>query len=59
MVQFSESHHLLSMCLSEETLKASGPFYLVYMEGEVKYNTGGKRVACRQCSRLTNSRGQL
>ena len=24
------------MCLSEETLKAGGPFYLVYMPGEVK-----------------------
>ena len=26
----------LSLCLSEETLKAVGPFYLVSMPGEVK-----------------------
>ena len=25
------------MCLSDETLKAVGPFYLVSMPGEVKY----------------------
>ena len=29
----------LSQCLSEETLKAVGPFYLVSMPGEVKYPT--------------------
>ena len=33
----------LSPCLSEETLKAVGPFYLVSMPGEVKRShTGGK-----------------
>ena len=30
-----------SQCLSEETLKAVGPFYLVSMPGEVKYPTQG------------------
>ena len=29
----------LCQCLSEETLKAVGPFYLVSMPGEVKYST--------------------
>ena len=38
--------HLLhiSLCLSEETLKAGGPFYLVSMPGEVKYPTQGVNV---------------
>ena len=27
----------VSLCLSDETLKAVGPFYLVSMPGEVKY----------------------
>ena len=27
----------VSLCISEETLKAVGPFYLVSMPGEVKY----------------------
>ena len=31
----------LYLCLSEETLKAVGPFYLVSMPGEVKYPTQG------------------
>ena len=31
-------------CLSEETLKASGPFYLVYMPGEVNDRTQGVNV---------------
>ena len=35
------SHYL---CLSEETLKAGGPFYLVYMPGEVKAPTLGVNV---------------
>ena len=26
----------ICLCLSEETLKAGGPFYLMYMPGEVK-----------------------
>ena len=30
-----------SMCLSDETLKAVGPFYMVSMPGEVKYPTRG------------------
>ena len=30
---------LLCQCLSDETLKAVGPFYLVSMPGEVKYPT--------------------
>ena len=29
----------LCQCLSEETVKAVGPFYLVSMPGEVKYPT--------------------
>ena len=31
-------------CLSEETLKAIGPFYLVSMSGEVKDPTQGSRL---------------
>ena len=31
----------LCQCLSEETLKAVGPFYLVSMPGEVKDSTQG------------------
>ena len=30
--------------LSEETLKAGGPFYLVFMPGEVKYPPQGVNV---------------
>ena len=29
----------VSLCLSDETLKAIGPFYLVSVSGEVKYPT--------------------
>ena len=38
----------LRQCLSEETLKAVGPFYLVYMPGEVKDSTSlhWKCVTC-------------
>ena len=32
---------LLCQCLSDETLKAAGPFYLVSMPGEVKDPTTG------------------
>ena len=39
------------LCLSEETLKAGGPFYLVFMPGEIKDPTHGVT-----CSGLTNSR---
>ena len=31
----------LCLCLSEETLKVDGPFYLVFMPGEVKDPTQG------------------
>ena len=31
--------HMVGQCLSEETRKAVGPFYLVSMPGEVKYPT--------------------
>ena len=34
----------LCQCLSEETPKAVGPFYLVSMPGEVKYPTQGVNV---------------
>ena len=34
----------VSLCLSDETLKAVGPFYLVSMPGEVKYPTQGVNV---------------
>ena len=34
----------LCSCLSEETLKAVGPFYLVSMPGEVKDPTQGVNV---------------
>ena len=39
----------VSLCLSDETLKAVGPFYLVYMPGEVKYPTSlhWRYVTCR------------
>ena len=53
--QFRPPH----ICLSEETIKAGGPFYLVSMPlpGEVKDPTqGGKCVPCRG---LANFRGQL
>ena len=29
----------MNLCLSDETVKAVGPFYLVSMPGEVKYPT--------------------
>ena len=34
-------------CLSEETLKDVGPFYLVSMPGEVKYPTSPRMCNCR------------
>ena len=40
--QFCSSH--ICLCLSEETLKAGGPFYLVSMSGEVKDPTQGVNV---------------
>ena len=44
----------ICLCLSEETLKAGGPFYLVSMPGEVKDPTQGGK--CVTCSGLTNAR---
>ena len=40
--QFRSPH--IGLCLSEETLKAGGPFYLVSMPGEVKDPTQGVNV---------------
>ena len=34
----------VSLCLSDETLKAVGPFYMVSMPGEVKDPTQGVNV---------------
>ena len=34
----------ICLCLSEETLKAGGPFYLVSMPGDVKDHTRGVNV---------------
>ena len=50
--QFRSPH--ICLCLSEETLKAGGPFYLMSMSGEVKDPTQGVT-----CSGLTNSRWTL
>ena len=49
--QFRSSH--ICLYLSEETLKAGGPFYLVSMPGKVKVPTQGK---CVNGSELTISR---
>ena len=43
-VCFSEKSGLclideVCLCLSDETIKAVGPFYLVYMLGDVKHRT--------------------
>ena len=40
--QFHSPH--ICLCLSEEPLKAGGPFYLVSMPREVKYPTQGVNV---------------
>ena len=40
--QFRPPH--ICLCLSEEILKAGGPFYLVSMPGEVKDHTQGVNV---------------
>ena len=37
--QFRSPH--ICLCLSEETLKAGSPFYLVYMPGEIMDPTQG------------------
>ena len=37
----------VSLCLSDETLKAVGPFYMVSMPGEVKDPTqGSPKMGC-------------
>ena len=41
--QFRSPH--ICLCLSEETLKAGGPFYLVFMPGGVKDPTQGVNVS--------------
>ena len=52
--QFRSPH--ICLCLSEETLRASGPYYLVYARGSKISNRGGKCVMWT----LNNSReGQL
>ena len=49
--QFRSPH--ICLCLSEEILKAGGPFYMVSMSGVGKIShTWGK---CVTCSGLTNS----
>ena len=40
--QFRSTH--ICMCLSKETIRAGGPFYLVSMPGEVKDPTQGLNV---------------
>ena len=40
--QFRSPH--ICLCLSQETLKAGGPFYLVSVPGEVKDPTQGVNV---------------
>ena len=35
-----------SLCLSDQTLTAVGPFYLVSMPGKVKYPTQGVKIIC-------------
>ena len=52
--QFCSPH--ICLCLSEETLKADVPLYLVSLQGKVKDPTWGK---CVTCSGLTNSREVL
>ena len=44
METFAISLTPLSQCLSDETLKAVGPFYLVSMSGDVKDPTQGSNV---------------
>ena len=56
--QFHSPH--ICLCLSEETLKAGGPFYLVSVPGEVKDPPQGVNGKYVTYSGLTNSReGQL
>ena len=49
-----------SLCLSDETVKAVGPFYRsgVYARGSKRSHTGGKCVTCRGLHILTYE-GQL
>ena len=44
----------LCQCLSEETLKAVGPFYLVSIPGEVKDPTMQSALECVTCRGLHN-----
>ena len=45
VLKLRQFHSLyISLCLSEETLKAGGPFYLVSMPGEVQDPTQGVNV---------------
>ena len=46
--------YCVSLCLSDETLKAVGPFYLVSMPGGVKYPTS-LHWECVTCSGLNNT----
>ena len=39
--------HLILKCFSEDTVKATGLFYLVSMLGVMNYPTEGKGVTCR------------
>ena len=39
-----KAYEEVCLCLSEETLNAGGPFYLVSMPGEVKNPTQGVNV---------------
>ena len=49
--QFHSPH--ICLCLSEETLKVGGPFYLVSMPGEVKGPTQGGKLMTVMVSKLT------
>ena len=51
--QFPSPH--ICLCLSEETLKAGGPFYLVSMPGEEKDPTQGVNVVDSHIPEKDNS----
>ena len=53
LTQFRSPHICLG--LSDETLKAGGPFYLVSMPGGVKDPTRGVYNKCVTCNGLTHS----
>ena len=54
--QFCSPH--VCLCLSEETLKAGGPFYLVSMPGEINDPTRGKCVVDSLILEKDNSKNQ-